>query len=104
MEERYVGLDDHMESCTFGVLGPTGKRLKSMVVETNGQALVDGVLSISGRIHLCIEEGARSAWIHGLLRPHVAELIVTVPKQREGQSTDALRDAFSRRQRVRMRA
>ncbi len=40
MDERYVGLDDHMESCTFGVLGPSGKRLKSMVVETNGQALV----------------------------------------------------------------
>jgi hypothetical protein len=104
MEERYVGLDDHMESCTFGVLGPTGKRLKSMVVETNGQALVDAVLSISGRIHLCIEEGARSAWIHELLAPHVAELIVTVPKERKGQSKDDLRDAFARAEEIRIGA
>ncbi len=29
MGERYVGLDDHMESCTFGVVGPSGKRLMS---------------------------------------------------------------------------
>src|SRR5258708_39655794 len=95
MEERYVGLDDHMESCTFGVLGPTGKRLKSMVVETNGQALVDAVLSISGRIHLCMEEGARSAWIHELLRPHVWELMVQVTKERKWASEAALVDAVA---------
>ncbi len=38
--DRYVGLDAHPTSCTFGVVGPWGKRLKSMVVETNGAPLV----------------------------------------------------------------
>ncbi len=104
MDERYVGLDDHMESCTFGVLGPSGKRLKSMVVETNGRALVDAVRSISGRIHLCMEEGARSAWIHELLAPHVEEIIVTVPKERKGKSKDDLRDAFARAEEIRIGA
>jgi hypothetical protein len=39
--ERYVGLDAHAESCTLGVMGPSGQRLKSMVVETNGLALLE---------------------------------------------------------------
>ena len=59
--DRYIGLDVHAVSCTLGVLGPSGKRLKSMVVETNGQALLEAVRSIPGRIHLCLEEGTQSA-------------------------------------------
>ncbi len=30
--DRYVGLDAHPTSCTFGVMGSSGKRLKSMVI------------------------------------------------------------------------
>jgi transposase len=93
-----------MESCTLGVVAPSGKRLKSMVVETNGRALVEAVRSISGRIHLCMEEGTRSAWIHELLAPHVAELVVTVPKERHGRSKDDLRDAFARAEEIRIGA
>jgi hypothetical protein len=40
---RYIGIDAHGQSCTLGVAGPSGKRLKSGVVETNGQALVEAV-------------------------------------------------------------
>jgi hypothetical protein len=25
--DRYIGLDAHVSSCTFGVVGPSGKRL-----------------------------------------------------------------------------
>jgi hypothetical protein len=38
--ERYVGLDSHARSCTLGVMSAGGRRLKSLVVETNGKALV----------------------------------------------------------------
>jgi hypothetical protein len=31
--DRYVGLDAHAETCTVAVMGPTGKRLTSRVVE-----------------------------------------------------------------------
>jgi transposase len=84
--DRYVGLDAHPASCTLGVMGASGKRLKSMVVETNGAALVEAVRSIPGRVHLCLEEGAQSAWLHELLSPHVEELVVAVD----------LRDAWAR--------
>jgi transposase len=91
--DRYIGLDVHAQSCTLAVLGPSGRRLKSQVVETNGKVLVDAVLGVAGRRHLCLEEGTQSAWLHELLSPHVVELVVTVPEQRKGAKDD-LRDAM----------
>ena len=41
--DRYVGLDAHAKTCTLAVLSRSGKRLRSMVVETNGRALVEAV-------------------------------------------------------------
>ena len=97
--DRYAGLDAHARSCTLGVIGPSGKRLKSMVVETNGQALVEAVRSIPGRVHLCLEEGTQSAWLYELLAPHVEEVVV-VPAERKGPKDD-LRDAWARAEELR---
>lgn len=98
--DRYLGLDGHSRSCTLAVLGPSGKRLKSMVVETNGHALVEAVRSVGGRRHLCLEEGAQSAWLYELLTPHVAELVVSVPERSKGSKDDA-RDAWARAEELR---
>src|SRR5688572_15300912 len=90
--DRYIGLDVHAQSCTLAVLGPSGRRLKAQVVETNGKVLVDAIQGIAGQRHLCLEEGTQSAWLHELLSPHVAELVVMVPPERKGAKDD-LRDA-----------
>jgi hypothetical protein len=82
------------------VVSPSGKRLKSMVVETNGRALVDAVEGISGDVHLCLEEGTQSAWLHEILSPYTAELVVSVPEKNQGPKDD-LRDAFSRAEDIR---
>ncbi len=92
--DRYIGLDVHMESCTFAVVGPSGRRLTSRVVETNGRALVDAIRGIPGRRHVCIEEGAQSAWLYELLRPHADDVVVTFPAKRKGAKDD-LRDAWA---------
>jgi len=93
--DRYVGLDAHSQSCTLAVIGPSGKRLKSLVVETNGQALVDALRGIPGQLHLCLEEGTQSAWLHELLSPYVQELAVVMPPKSKGAKDD-LRDAWTR--------
>ena len=93
--DRYVGLDAHSQTCTFAVMGRTGKRLTSKVVETNGRALVDAVRSFPGELHLCLEEGTQSAWLHEILSPQVSEIVVTVPEQSRGAKDD-LRDAWAR--------
>jgi len=81
---RFIGLDAHSESCTLAVVGPSGKRLKSVVVETNGRALLDAIQAIPGHLHVCMEEGEQSAWLYEVLEPHVEELVVTVPRATRG--------------------
>lgn len=93
--DRYVGLDAHAQTCTLAVMGPTGRRLTSRVVETNGQALVEAIRGIAGRIHLCLEEGAQSSWLYEILEPQVSEVVVTVPEESKGPKDD-LRDAWAR--------
>ncbi len=93
--ERYVGVDAHAQSCTLAVMGPTGRRLTSRVVETNGQVLKQALREIPGRIHLCLEEGTQSSWLYEILEPEVSEIVVTVPEECKG-SKDDLRDAWAR--------
>ena len=93
--DRYVGLDAHAETCTLAVMSPAGRRLSSQVVETNGESLVEAVRGVPGQVHLCLEEGTQSAWLHEILEPHVFELVVMVPPKSRG-SKDDLRDAWSR--------
>jgi len=99
--ERYIGLDDHGSSCTFGVIGPSGRRLRHDVVETNGAALVGYLRSIAGRKHLCLEEGVRSAWLYEILSPHVEEIVVAGIGKSQGQKSDKV-DAFQRAEDMRI--
>lgn len=91
--ERYIGLDVHAQSCTLAVVGPSGRRLGTQVVETNGRALVAAIQGIAGRRHLCLEEGTQSSWLHELLSGYVDELVVTMPRERKGAKDDR-RDAI----------
>ena len=75
--DRYFGLDVHAQSCSMAVMGPSGRKLTSQVVETSGRALVEAIKSVPGRKHVCLEEGAQSAWLYELLTPHVEEVVVT---------------------------
>ena len=92
--DRYIGLDVSAQSCSLAVVGPSGKRLKLDVVETNAAALVERIKSIPGRKHLCLEEGTQSEWLHEVLSPHVDEIAVVVPGPHRGNKSDA-RDAWA---------
>ena len=98
--ERYIGLDPHGTSCTFGVIGPSGRKLRNDVVETSGAALVSYLRSIPGRKHLCVEEGTHSAWLYEILSPHVEEIVVAGISESRGQKSDVL-DAFRRAEELR---
>jgi len=52
--ERYIGLDAHASSCTLAVVGRSGKRLGSRVVETNGRALIEVLKAIPRNRHVCL--------------------------------------------------
>jgi transposase len=74
-------------------MGATGKRLRSQVVETNGRALVDALLGVAGDRHVCLEEGTQSEWLYEVLKPHVTDVVVTIPSKKQGPKDD-LRDAW----------
>lgn len=102
--DRYIGLDAHTSSCTVAVIGPSGKRLRSVVVETNAAALIEGIRMIPGTRHLCLEEGTHSEWLYEVLSPHVQELVVKGVGQRvQGSKSDKL-DAFGLAEQLRIGA
>jgi len=91
--KRYIGLDVHAASTTFGVISEAGKQIGSHVVETNGQALVEQLKTIPGKRHVVLEEGTQSAWLYEILTPHAEEVVVAVVSESRGQKDDK-RDAF----------
>ncbi len=100
--DRYIGLDVHSSSCTLAVVGPSGKRLGSQVVETNAGALIEVLRGIPKQRHMCMEEGTLSEWLHEVLEPHVEELVVTgIGKKSRGPKSDK-KDAFGLAEQLRI--
>jgi len=101
--DRYIGLDAHSASCTVAVIGPSGRRISHQVLETNGRSLVSFVKTVPGTRHLCLEEGNHAAWLHELLEPHVAEIVVagTGRQLSRGPKSDRI-DAFALAEQLRL--
>lgn len=78
---KFVGADVHAVSTTYAVLNDSGKLVAEGVVETTAESLVTMIKSISGAVHLTFEEGTHASWLYGLLRPHVAKLVVCNPRK-----------------------
>ena len=87
--ERYLGIDVHRDSCTLVVLSAGGKKTDQRVVATEDQALVRYVKSLSGELHVCIDEGEWSEWLVELLSSWVARVVSSQPRKRQGPRNDA---------------
>jgi hypothetical protein len=85
------------------VVGPSGKRLGSHVVETNARALIAVLRGIPRNRHVCLEEGTLSGWLYEVLEPHVEELVVTGVRKSRGPKSDK-RDAFGLAEQLRIGA
>lgn len=88
--QRYLGIDAHSKSSTVYVMSAAGKKVRQDVIETNGQALIGHLGQIPGQLHVCLEEGEWSAWLHEILEPHVTEIVVEQPPERSGPKSDAI--------------
>ena len=93
--DRYIGLDVHASSTTIAVVGPSGKRLGSQVVQTNGEQIVQWFKSQSGTLHVCLEETTQSEWLYQILSPHAHQVVVAgVGASAVRGNKDDARDAF----------
>jgi transposase len=101
--DRFVGLDVHAASTTVAIIGPSGRKLGTRVVETNGRVLVEAMRLIAGNCHVCLEEGIQAEWVYETLKPHVTEIVVAkVDKRRQPKNDE--RDAFGLAERMRTHA
>src|SRR5512135_3063768 len=101
--DRYIGMDSHAQSSTIVVMSASGRHLRELVVETHGEALVQAVKGIPGRLHICLEEGTQSAWLYELLSPHAEEVVVVSAAAKSGAKDDR-RDAWALAEALRVNA
>jgi transposase len=101
--ERFIGIDVHKDSCTVAVMGPSGRRIRCDVVETNGAVLIELLKLIPGERRVCIEETGQSEWLCEILKPHVTEMVVEGTTERKDRShqKDDERDAWGLAERLR---
>jgi hypothetical protein len=85
-DAKYIGLDVHQATISVVVLDGTGHLVMESVIETKAATILQLLHGLSGSLHVTFEEGTCAAWLHDLLRPHVAkvETIFPVPCCRRG--------------------
>jgi len=101
--EMFIGLDVHASSTTMAVVSQTGKQLRSQVMSTSAEAIIESLKALRGELHLCLEECPQSSWLFEVLSPHVAELVVIgLGEKSQGPKSDA-QDAFRLANKLRLR-
>ena len=99
--QRFIGLDAHLSSCVFAVCGPSGRKIRTQIVETDAKVLMDFVRTVPSPRYLCLEEGAMSEWLYEILGPCVDEIYVVVPEKKKGNKSD-VQDALDLAEMVRV--
>jgi len=77
---KYVGMDVHKAITVIVVLNALGQIESRMQVKTKAENLCDFFRGMSGKVEVVFEEGTHSAWLHKLLKPLVASVIVCDPR------------------------
>lgn len=84
---RYVGLDVHRDTISVAVLDSRGKLIFDQVIPTTEAAVLDLLELLRGKLHVAFEEGTSAHWLQGLLRPHVAQVLVCDPRKNDRRGT-----------------
>ena len=78
---KYIGFDVHQATISVVVLDCTGHLVMESVIETKAATILQLLHGLSGSLHLTFEEGTCAAWLHDLLKPHVAKVVVCDPRK-----------------------
>ena len=80
-DAKYIGLDVHQATISVVVLDGTGHLVMESIIETKAATILQLLHGLSGSLHLTFEEGTCAAWLHDLLKPHVAKVVVCDPRK-----------------------
>src|SRR5215467_4446146 len=78
---KYIGLDVHQATISAAVLDSTGQLLMESIIETKAATILQFVHGLRGSVRVTLEEGTCAAWLHDLLKPHVADVLVCDPRK-----------------------
>ena len=80
-DAKYIGLDVHQATISVAVLDSAGRLLMEAVLETKAETILQFLHGLRGSLHVTLEEGTCAAWLHALLKPHVAQVLVCDPRK-----------------------
>ena len=80
-DTKYIGLDVHQATISVAVLDSAGKLVMEALLETKAETVLQFVHGLRGSLRVTFEEGTCAAWLHGLLKPHVTEVVVCDPRK-----------------------
>src|SRR5262252_2355300 len=75
-DAKYIGLDVHQATISVAVRDSAGKLVMEAVLETKAETILQFLRGVRGSLHVTWEEGTWAAWLHDLLLPHVARVLV----------------------------
>lgn len=89
---KYVFLDVHAATTSGSVREESGRVIARTVVPTEATALLEFIRGMRGAVHVAFEEGTQAQWLHDLLAPHVAQVVVCNRRgeKRQGNKADRL--------------
>ena len=75
-DAKYIGLDVHQATISVAVLDSAGELVMEAILETKAETILQFIQGLRGSLHVTLEEGTCAAWLHDLLKPHVAAVLV----------------------------
>jgi transposase len=80
-DAKYIGLDVHQATISVAVLDSAGKLVMEAILETKAETILQFIHGLRGSLHVTLEEGTCAAWLHDVLKPHVAHMLVCDPRK-----------------------
>jgi transposase len=80
-DTKYIGLDVHQATISVAVLDGVGKLMMEAVLETKAATILQFIHGLRGTLRVTLEEGTCAAWLHDVLKPHVAQVVVCDPRK-----------------------
>ena len=79
--DKYMGLDVHQATTVVAVIDAEGKIVLETIVATAAAPIRRLIESISGAVHITLEETTQAEWLYELLQGFVAEVVVCDPRR-----------------------
>jgi transposase len=93
-QAKYIGMDVHQATISVAVMDASGKLVMECILETKAATILEFFAGLRGTLSVTFEEGTSAAWLHDLLQPHVAHVLVCNPRKaallKEGNKGDRM--------------